>query len=574
MTAPPKELARCGARQLRQEVNDAARHGLDSTEESQQASTDISVHIPRNATRRIVKRTHGPKGKATTRQEQPCPKEQSSQRERAAQTTTSNTVEQGRGLAKEKAVQRVVEQKRAVARQSIADGTPTRIYEPPRTLGRPVSQKAVTDKTDPKALDHRTRMPKVKSSGTTRSVKHAEHTVKETKMPIKTAASAESQKATGTATGAIHKVKRGTQKAARRVVQKALKAICAGAKSPMAAMGAGGAVVVMIVILLCLIGGLLASPFGIFFSGETENERTMQSVLAQLNTEFSDKITEIENSVPHDDVQQIGTRASQKDVLAVYAVKITTDPNDSLDAVTMDDRRAEILRQIFWDISQISHSTEIYTEEETVTVTDEEGNETEETQTVERTRLIITISGKTAEQIAQEYGFTQEQLGYLAELLSDDYEELWYGLPFGGGSDDIVAVALSQVGNVGGQPYWSWYGFSSRVAWCACFVSWCGDQCGYIESGIMPKFSYCPTGVDWFKGRGQWQSRTYIPEPGILIFFDWNHDGESDHVGIVVSCDGACVYTVEGNTSGDVCKQNTYSVGYSGIMGYGLLQVK
>lgn len=88
----------------------------------------------------------------------------------------------------------------------------------------------------------------------------------------------------------------------------------------------------------------------------------------------------------------------------------------------------------------------------------------------------------------------------------------------------------------------------------------------------MPKFSYCPYGVGWFKSRGQWNGQGYIPEPGMIIFFDWNHDGESDHVGIVESCDGIYVHTVEGNTTGDMCKQNTYSVGYSGIMGYGMLQ--
>ncbi len=152
--------------------------------------------------------------------------------------------------------------------------------------------------------------------------------------------------------------------------------------------------VVAVVILICIIGTLIVSPFGIFFSGEGEGGQTVQSVLAQLNTEFSDKIRSIENSVPRDDVQQTEIRTSQKNVLAVYAVKVTTYPNDPLDAVTMDDNRAEILRQIFWDMNQISHSTETYTEEETVTVTDEEGNETEEAQAVERTRLIITISGK------------------------------------------------------------------------------------------------------------------------------------------------------------------------------------
>ena len=169
-------------------------------------------------------------------------------------------------------------------------------------------------------------------------------------------------------------------------------------------------------------------------------------------------------------------------------------------------------------------------------VPDEEGDGThmeEQTETVERTRLIIAISGKTAQEMAEGLGFTDQRLSYLEELLSDDYAQMWYGLPMGGGSDDLVAVAVSQIGNVGGQPYWSWYGFSHRVSWCACFVSWCGNQCGYIEAGIMPKFSWCDTGIEWFMDRGQWAGRNYIPELGSIIFFDWGGDGYSDHVGIV-----------------------------------------
>ena len=571
VTALPKELARRGAKQLREEIKEAAQHGLNSSEESQQASPEASAHIPHNMPQRIAKRIHAPPKRAVTRQEQTRTKEKLHWSEQTVQPIKPDAVEQGRELAKEKAVQRTAEQKRAAVRQPAKNSTPVRISEPPRTAGRTLSQRAVTDKTAPKALDHRATTPKTK----TKSIKSAEHTVKTAKTPIKTAASAAPQKAARATTGAVHKVgketARMTQRTARKAIQKALKAIRAGAKSLMAALGAGGAAVVMIVILLCLIGGLLASPFGIFFSGEGEGAQTVQSVLAQLNSEFSDKITEIENSVPHDDVQQTGTRASQKNVLAVYAVKVTTDPDDPLDAVTMDDRRAEILRRIFWDMNQISHSTEAYTEEENVTVTDAAGNETEETQTVERTRLIITISGKTAEQMAQEYGFTQEQLDYLAELLSDDYEELWYGLPAGGGSDDIVQVALSQVGNVGGQPYWSWYGYLSRVAWCACFVSWCGDQCGYIESGAMPKFANCDAGISWFRAQGQWQGRGYVPNPGDIIFFNWDGDHESDHVGIVESSDGATVYTVEGNAN-DACKRLSYVVGDYRIIGYGKLR--
>mgnify|MGYP003291891471 FL=1 len=145
-----------------------------------------------------------------------------------------------------------------------------------------------------------------------------------------------------------------------------------------------------------------------------------------------------------------------------------------------------------------------------------------------------------------------------------------YGRAFtSGGNQAIVEVALTQLGNEGGQPYWSWYGFDSRVEWCACFVSWCADQCGYIESGIIPKFAGCVDGANWFKGNGQWQDRSYEPSAGDIIFFDWEGDGETDHVGIVEKCENGVVYTVEGN-SGDACRQKQYTVGSSSIYGYGV----
>lgn len=145
-----------------------------------------------------------------------------------------------------------------------------------------------------------------------------------------------------------------------------------------------------------------------------------------------------------------------------------------------------------------------------------------------------------------------------------------YGRAFtSGGNQAIVEVALTQLGNEGGQPYWSWYGFEGRVEWCACFVSWCADQCGYIESGIIPKFAGCVDGANWFKGNGQWQDRNYEPQAGNIIFFDWEGDGETDHVGIVEKCENGVVYTVEGN-SGDACRQNQYTVGSSSIYGYGI----
>lgn len=139
----------------------------------------------------------------------------------------------------------------------------------------------------------------------------------------------------------------------------------------------------------------------------------------------------------------------------------------------------------------------------------------------------------------------------------------------------IVEVAASQIGNVGGQPYWSWYGFTERVEWCACFVSWCANQCGYIDAGIIPKFSGCEWGVSWFKQQGAWAGRNITPTPGMIIFFDWKDeeggglDGRADHVGIVAKVDNSRVYTIEGN-SADSCRERSYPVGYFEILGYGI----
>lgn len=140
----------------------------------------------------------------------------------------------------------------------------------------------------------------------------------------------------------------------------------------------------------------------------------------------------------------------------------------------------------------------------------------------------------------------------------------------GTGDTAIVEVAKTQIGNVGGAKFWKWYGFSSHVHWCACFVSWCADQCGYIDEGIYPKFAIVGDGARWFKSHHRWAGGGYTPHLGDTIFFDFEGDGVLDHVGLVETCDGKTITTIEGN-SGDVCKRNTYTVRYSGIAGYGLM---
>ena len=229
-------------------------------------------------------------------------------------------------------------------------------------------------------------------------------------------------------------------------------------------------------------------------------------------------------------------------------------------------RQKALLKQVFWDMNQLSGFT---------STVSGGGGDVEDT-----TTLYITVTARTADEMADIYGFTADQRRHLTELLSDEYRELWnavlYGI--GSGSGEIVAVALSQVGNVGGQPYWSWYGFSSRVEWCACFVSWCANECGYIDAGVIPRFSGCVQGSRWFKEQGLWQDKSYTPNPGDIIFFDWDdpggysgpQDGVPDHVGIVEKVENGRVYTIEGN-SGDKCCQRSYPLGYYEIYGYGVL---
>ena len=225
------------------------------------------------------------------------------------------------------------------------------------------------------------------------------------------------------------------------------------------------------------------------------------------------------------------------------------------------------------ELNEISYETEEKTKTVIVGTDDGEGNIVEEEVEETTVYLYITVSHKTVEEMMEQYGFTEDQKSQVAGLLAQD-SSMWASDLYGiyGADDQIVAVALSQLGNVGGEPYWSWYGFGSRVEWCACFVSWCADQCGYIETGVIPKYAGCVNGVQWFKDRGQWLDNSAEPTPGMIIFFDWadesGQDGLSDHTGIVQKVENGRVYTVEGN-SGDSVRQNSYPVGYYEILGYG-----
>ena len=402
------------------------------------------------------------------------------------------------------------------------------------------------------------------------AIKTAEHTAKATQAAAKAsvkAAQRAAQAARVTARAAIAAVK-----AAVKATAAAVKAIIAGTKALIAAIAAGGWVAVVVILVICLIGLLVSSVFGIFFSGEDSgNGMTIQTVVREINTEYDTRLDEIKSDTAYDVLEMSGSRAVWKEVLAVYSVKTTTDPDNPQEVATMDDNKKQLLTDIFWEMNEISSRTESKTETVITETDDGHGNIVQSETTQTRTYLYIAVSHKTAEEMADQYGFDDEQRQMLSELLADENNSLWsqvlYGISVGDG--EIVTVALSQVGNVGGQPYWSWYGFNSRVEWCACFVSWCANECGYIENGVIPKFAGCIQGSEWFMERGQWQDGSFTPEAGHIIFFDWEGDGLTDHVGIVERVENGTVYTVEGN-SGDACRQNSYAVGSSVIYGYGI----
>jgi lipopolysaccharide export LptBFGC system permease protein LptF len=412
-----------------------------------------------------------------------------------------------------------------------------------------------------------------------KSVKTSEQTAKQAvktaqqaaKTAHKTAqASAKAARTAERATRAAAKGAAQAAKAAAKGIAAMVKATIAAAKGLIAAVAAGGWVAVLVIVIICMIGFIVGSIFGIFFANEPNPHtgQTAGSVMAEIDAEYTSRIDNIIASNTHDSLEMSGARASWKELLAVYAVKTATDPDNPLEVAVMDNEKAAILRSVFWDMTAISHWTESI--EHSSSYIDENGNE--QTDTWTEYILHITVSRKTPVEMAAQYRFTGGQKECLDELLKPEYISLWntllYGIS-GTGDGAMIEIAATQIGNVGGEPYWSWYGFGSREEWCACFVSWVAEQCGYIDAGIVPRFAWCPSGVQWFKDRDGWQDSGYTPRPGDIIFFDWEPDGECDHVGIVESVADGKVNTIEGNTS-DSCRRRSYDLGNVDIYGYGV----
>ena len=427
----------------------------------------------------------------------------------------------------------------------------------------------------------------------TRTIKKADRTIKSTTEASKIAAksSTEAAKQSAMASQKIATAKKTEQLAKKTAdwVKKIVKAIVEGIKKLLSALSALSVPVLLILVIAAVIAGIVASAFGIFFAGDTSGEttRTLKEVVLEINQDYTNAIETIKIDNPHDELVMEGYQASWPEVLSVYAVYVTTNTEGATDVVHLTDDNVEVLRYVFWSMNSITYTTEVVEEttlvpdldEDGIQKTDADGNLLYIEETVSKTILHITINHLSAADEAAALSFNDEQIAELNELLDIKNASLWAQVlrGVGLGSNELVNLALSQLGNEGGEKFWRWAGLDSRCAWCALFVSWCADQTGLLGTQI-PYFSFVSDGVSWFESNDKWiagsevDSTNYdkIVYPGMLIFFDWEPDGYPNHVGIVTKVENGYIYTVEGNKS-DAVAEGTYSADSDNIFGFGVV---
>ena len=383
------------------------------------------------------------------------------------------------------------------------------------------------------------------------------------------------------------KAAENTRKASKKTAEETRKAAAFVARHP---AGVGIAVAALLLFIMVSAGlsscgamfsGMMNGVVGTSYTSEDSDLIATENNYAAMENELQSRIDNIESEYPGYDEYRydLDTIGHNPHELASYLTAL-------LQSYTPQSAQAELDR-VFNEQYTLTVTEEVEIRYRTETSTDPEtGETTSEEVPYEYYILNVKLTNTPLSSIAQER-LTAEQLEMYRVYLETSGNK---PLIFGGGSPDVSAsedlsgvqfvngtrpgntavidLAKRQVGNVGGYPYWSWYGFSSRVEWCACFVSWCYGQMGLSE----PRFAGCEwQGVPWFQSRGQWGARGYENiAPGDAIFFDWDGDGTADHVGLVIGTDGSRVYTVEGN-SGDACKIKSYPADYACIKGYGLM---
>ena len=432
----------------------------------------------------------------------------------------------------------------------------------------------------------------IKSS--VRTIRKADRAIKSsteaTAIAAKTANQAAKEAAIASTKVASAKKAERLAKKTAEWVKKIVKGIIDAVKRLCAAIGAASVPLMLILVLAGAIAALVASAFGIFFSGDKANTgtRPLREVVLEINSEYTGKIENIKNTVAHDELVMEGYQASWPEVLSVYAVYVTTKTDGATDVVHITDDHVTILKNIFWQMNTVTYSTKKVTETKKVADLDSDGNQKKDAngnplykdETTTKTILTITIGHKSAAEEASSLQFNAQQMTQLNELLDVKNASLWAQIlrGVGLGSNELVNLALSQLGNKGGEKYWRWAGLSKRCEWCALFVSWCGDQTGLRAAGQIPYFSFVSDGVKFYKNKGKWidgsevNSSNYdkLIQPGMIIFFDWEPDGKPNHVGIVTKVANGYIYTVEGN-SNDAVREKQYSANSNKIYGFGVV---
>ena len=379
-----------------------------------------------------------------------------------------------------------------------------------------------------------------------------------------------------------------TAQKASQAAGRALRAILSAARSLAAAMMAGGSTVLSMVLVICLIGLLIASPFGIFFSGEDSGTGyTMPEAVTMLNTEFTDRIEQIkaENSYDELDMDNAGSAAmvaNWRDVLAVYAVRTTTDNASPDEVATLTEEKLDILRQIFWDMNAISYWVETIS------------GDKDESDTV---ILHITVTVKDHLQMADEYRFNAEQHKLLEELMQPEYQELFAAIT---GSYQDIELSPDEVAKIKenlpadlsearrevvltayqllGRVHYFWGGKSLVIGWDSRWgMPMKVTAEGSSTTGTVRPFGLdCSGMVDWVfynqsggqyvigHGGGATAQHTYCApiawgdaQPGDLVFYP----GDS-HVGIV------CGFDSSGNIMVIHCASSENNVVVTGKIGF------
>ena len=499
------------------------------------------------------------------------------QGQKGVQTTKENIVKAKDKIAdfKTKRAVKAAEQKQAQAASeqvgsAVRRGAESRSAVPDMPV-QTIKTKRQTEKTIKQSVRSTGKTVKTAAKGTVKSaeksVKTAQATskaaIKTTETSVKTAQAAAkaSVKATQRAAQAAKATAKATAeatKAAVRATIAAVKAIIAGTKALISAIIAGGWVAVVIILIIVLFGCAVS----LFGGGGNSNSYTPVSAEVEayepLIQQYARQhgIPEYTELIKAVMMQESGGRGNDPMQASEcgYNTRYPNTPNGITDpkySINVGIQNlaaclsaAEVENPI--DMEHIKLALQGYNF----------GNG--------YISWAKTNYGGYSYANAVEFSTTQaERLGWDSygdtQYVSHVLRYYPYGRAFtGGGNQAIVEVALTQLGNEGGQPYWSWYGFEGRVEWCACFVSWCANECGYIDTGVIPKFAGCVLGSQWFMDRGQWQDGSFEPSAGHIIFFDWEGDGVTDHVGIVERAENGTVYTVEG-ISGDTCRQNRYA---------------